>query len=204
MKLLSNDRCHCARSHDRVFTVQSSNAKTSHFSISKHSVDCQSWTLNNESSDAAPLTMHAGLWYLQMWTVDITLCMQQRLMIKEYNLSSHVGGVDCGLVQVLWSAFVPSRIAVHGAPSSCSSLISFSATRLSVSLLLPLKTVAYVPCRTGGGGEEVRTESRMQCKLHSCVCVRYVSVYENISTWKKAQGWTHKLSHTSPSLSSLM
>lgn len=43
--------------------------------------------------------------------------------------------------------FVPSLIAVHGAPSSCSSLISFSATRLSVSLLLPLKTVAYVPCR---------------------------------------------------------
>lgn len=39
-----------------------------------------------------------------------------------------------------------SRMAVHGAPSSCSSLISFSATRLSVSRDLPLNTVAYVPC----------------------------------------------------------
>lgn len=36
----------------------------------------------------------------------------------------------------------PSLIAVHGAPSSCSSRISFSATRLSVSLLRPLNTVA--------------------------------------------------------------
>ncbi|KAG7231000.1 hypothetical protein INR49_025029 [Caranx melampygus] len=61
---------------------------------------------------------------------------------------------DVGVFQVLSSTFVPSRIAVHGAPSSCSSLISFSATRLSVSLLLPLKTVAYVPCRTQRGGEE--------------------------------------------------
>lgn len=33
-------------------------------------------------------------------------------------------------------------MAVHGAPSSCSSRISFSATRLSVSLLRPLNTVA--------------------------------------------------------------
>lgn len=40
---------------------------------------------------------------------------------------------------------VPSRMAVHGAPSSYSSLISFRATRLSVSLLRPLNTVAYVP-----------------------------------------------------------
>lgn len=40
---------------------------------------------------------------------------------------------------------LPSLIAVHGAPSSCSSRISFSATRFSVSLLRPLKTVAYVP-----------------------------------------------------------
>ena len=29
---------------------------------------------------------------------------------------------------------VPSLIAVHGAPSSCSNLISFKATKLSVSL----------------------------------------------------------------------
>lgn len=42
---------------------------------------------------------------------------------------------------------VPSRIAVQGAPSSCSSRISFRATKLSVNLLRPLKTVAYVPCR---------------------------------------------------------
>ena len=38
--------------------------------------------------------------------------------------------------------FLPSRIAVQGAPSSCSSRISFSATRLSVKRLLPLNTVA--------------------------------------------------------------
>lgn len=37
---------------------------------------------------------------------------------------------------------VPSRMAVQGAPSSCSSRISFRATRFSVSLLRPLKTVA--------------------------------------------------------------
>lgn len=43
---------------------------------------------------------------------------------------------------------VPSLIAVHGAPSSCSRRISFNATRFSVSLLRPLKTVAYVPCDT--------------------------------------------------------
>lgn len=36
----------------------------------------------------------------------------------------------------------PSRMAVQGAPSSCSRRISFSATRFSVSLLRPLKTVA--------------------------------------------------------------
>ena len=40
-----------------------------------------------------------------------------------------------------------SRMAVQGAPSSCSSRISLSATRLSVSRDLPLQTVAYVPCR---------------------------------------------------------
>ena len=39
----------------------------------------------------------------------------------------------------------PSRMAVQGAPSSCSRRISFSATRLSVSRLRPLNTVAYVP-----------------------------------------------------------
>lgn len=55
--------------------------------------------------------------------------------------------------------FIPSLIAVHGAPSSCSSLISFSATRLSVSLLLPLKTVAYVPWRNRRRGTEVRRSS---------------------------------------------
>lgn len=38
-----------------------------------------------------------------------------------------------------------SLIAVQGAPSSCSNRISLRATRLSVSLDLPLKTVAYVP-----------------------------------------------------------
>lgn len=36
----------------------------------------------------------------------------------------------------------PSRMAVQGAPSSCSRRISFRATRFSVSLLRPLKTVA--------------------------------------------------------------
>lgn len=40
-----------------------------------------------------------------------------------------------------WDA-VPSRMAVQGAPSSCSSRISLRATRFSVSLLRPLKTVA--------------------------------------------------------------
>lgn len=38
--------------------------------------------------------------------------------------------------------WLPSLMAVHGAPSSCSRRISFSATRLSVSLLRPLNTVA--------------------------------------------------------------
>lgn len=38
-----------------------------------------------------------------------------------------------------------SRIAVHGAPSSCSSRISLRATKLSVRRDLPLYTVAYVP-----------------------------------------------------------
>ena len=38
-----------------------------------------------------------------------------------------------------------SRMAVQGAPSSCSNRISFRATKLSVNLDLPLKTVAYVP-----------------------------------------------------------
>jgi hypothetical protein len=42
---------------------------------------------------------------------------------------------------------LPSLMAVHGAPSSCSRRISLRATRLSVSRLLPLNTVAYVPCR---------------------------------------------------------
>lgn len=42
---------------------------------------------------------------------------------------------------------LPSLMAVHGAPSSCSNRISFSATKFSVSRLLPLNTVAYVPCR---------------------------------------------------------
>ena len=37
-------------------------------------------------------------------------------------------------------------MAVQGAPSSCSNRISLRATRLSVSRLLPLNTVAYVPC----------------------------------------------------------
>lgn len=37
---------------------------------------------------------------------------------------------------------VPSLMAVQGAPSSCSSRISFRATKLSVNLLRPLKTVA--------------------------------------------------------------
>lgn len=46
------------------------------------------------------------------------------------------------------SSLIPSLIAVHGAPSSCSSLISLRATRLPVSLLRPLNTVAYVPCKT--------------------------------------------------------
>ena len=48
-----------------------------------------------------------------------------------------------------------SLIAVQGAPSSCSSLISFRATRLSVSLLLPLNTVAYVPWGERGEREVV-------------------------------------------------
>ena len=39
-----------------------------------------------------------------------------------------------------------SRMAVQGAPSSCSNRISLRATKLSVNLDLPLKTVAYVPC----------------------------------------------------------
>lgn len=39
-----------------------------------------------------------------------------------------------------------SLMAVQGAPSSCSSRISFRATRLSVSRDRPLYTVAYVPC----------------------------------------------------------
>lgn len=43
----------------------------------------------------------------------------------------------------------PSLIAVQGAPSSCSRRISFKATRSSVSLLRPLKTVAYVPYVNG-------------------------------------------------------
>ena len=49
-----------------------------------------------------------------------------------------------------------SLMAVHGAPSSCSSLISFRATSLPVMLLRPLYTVAYVPCWFGGGGGEER------------------------------------------------
>lgn len=40
---------------------------------------------------------------------------------------------------------VPSRIAVQGAPSSCSRRISLRATTESVRRLMPLKTVAYVP-----------------------------------------------------------
>lgn len=48
-------------------------------------------------------------------------------------------------VGVVVDVCVPSLIAVQGAPSSCSSLISFNATRFSVSLLRPLNTVAYVP-----------------------------------------------------------
>ena len=40
-----------------------------------------------------------------------------------------------------------SRMAVQGAPSSCSNRISLRATKLSVNLDLPLKTVAYVPCK---------------------------------------------------------
>lgn len=41
---------------------------------------------------------------------------------------------------------LPSLIAVHGVPSSYSRRISFRATSPPVSWLLPLKTVAYVPC----------------------------------------------------------
>ena len=37
---------------------------------------------------------------------------------------------------------LPSLMAVQGAPSSCSRRISLRATRSSVSLLLPLYTVA--------------------------------------------------------------
>lgn len=54
--------------------------------------------------------------------------------------------VHCrGLMKQYKLRDLPSLMAVHGAPSSCSSRISFSATRLSVSLLRPLNTVAYVP-----------------------------------------------------------
>ena len=38
-----------------------------------------------------------------------------------------------------------SRMAVQGAPSSCSNRISFKATKLSVRRDFPLNTVAYVP-----------------------------------------------------------
>lgn len=76
---------------------------------------------------------------------------------------------------------VPSRIAVQGAPSSCSSRISFRATKLSVNLLRPLKTVAYVPCRD--------ENTWMHRDLRSCVC---------------ALCQVHILGLTSPSLSNLM
>ena len=54
---------------------------------------------------------------------------------------------ECFLEWSPWTRaeMLPSLMAVQGAPSSCSRRISFRATRLSVSRLLPLNTVAYVP-----------------------------------------------------------
>jgi len=40
---------------------------------------------------------------------------------------------------------LPSRMAVNGTPSSCSSRISLRATKLFVRRLFPLNTVAYAP-----------------------------------------------------------
>lgn len=50
--------------------------------------------------------------------------------------------LSIGWCEDLLISSVPSLMAVQGAPSSCSSRISFRATKLSVNLLRPLKTVA--------------------------------------------------------------
>lgn len=82
--------------------------------------------------------------------------------------------------------FIPSRIAVHGAPSSCSNLISFSATRLSVSLLLPLKTVAYVPFGTGRDDRYQSSAWLPQVQIKLCYCVSWLSM-RTLSPEKKSR-----------------
>ena len=59
----------------------------------------------------------------------------------------------------------PSLMAVHGAPSSCSRRISFSATTVSVKRLMPLYTVAYVPCSTSIQADiHITTLERVRCQ----------------------------------------
>ncbi|TNN82113.1 hypothetical protein EYF80_007759 [Liparis tanakae] len=86
-------------------------------------------------------------------------------------------------------------MAVHGAPSSCSSLISFSATRLSVSLLLPLNTVAYVPWRAGRRGNrdalrERRLSGWSKDGLLSCSFSRQTPVGDCTSSEDVPDAWS--------------
>lgn len=60
-----------------------------------------------------------------------TYCMYSGEFYHQIIRSEHVN-----------RSLVPSRMAVQGAPSSCSRRISFRATKLSVNLLRPLNTVA--------------------------------------------------------------
>lgn len=85
---------------------------------------------------------------------------------------------------------VPSRIAVQGAPSSCSRRISFRATKLSVNLLRPLNTVAYVPCKDRKHVSVFVKWSKMSV-WGVCMCLVSFSLIFSVQL-------------TSPSLSSLM
>ena len=70
--------------------------------------------------------------------VTIFACLSPRsreTWNKNWTVNFHV-------TRVSHTFYLPSRIAVHGAPSSNSRRISFSATILLVSLDLPLNTVA--------------------------------------------------------------
>lgn len=91
---------------------------------------------------------HLSVWIMS-WRVTILACFKSfsrdTVRRRQRKRQSNPDNKLSWKSKAAGGGVKPSLMAVQGAPSSCSSRISFRATKLSVSLLRPLNTVAYVP-----------------------------------------------------------